>query len=91
MEKIKAKHADNLPNLNRIAGQIEGVKKMIEDERYCIDIIQQLKAIRSAVKTVERNIVRKHLQHCVNEAFHSERERLQKIDELIALFDKSDC
>lgn len=90
MENTKATHADNLPNLNRIAGQIEGVKKMIEAERYCIEIIQQLKAIRSAVKTVERNIVQKHLKHCVNAAFESKTERQQKIDELITLFDKSE-
>ena len=59
MEKIT--HKENLSRLNRIAGQIEGIKKMIEDGRDCPDIISQLRAVRSAVKSVESNILEKHL------------------------------
>ncbi len=83
-------HKDNIPRLNRIAGQIEGIKKMIEDGRYCPEIINQLRAVRSAVKAVEAKILHKHLQHCVAQSFSSEQERDKKIDELKMLFDRFD-
>ena len=60
MEKHPS-HIENIPRLNRIAGQIEGIKKMIEDGRYCPEIISQLRAVRAAVKAVESNILQKHL------------------------------
>lgn len=81
-------HAENLPRLNRISGQIEGIKKMIEDNRYCPDILIQLKAVRSALRAIEGNILYKHLQHCVAQSFASEDEREQKIAELKTLFDR---
>ena len=83
-------HGENLPRLNRISGQVEGIKKMIEEGRYCMDIIIQIKAARSALKSVEKNILKKHLQHCVAAAFSSNEAREEKIDELIALFEQSD-
>ncbi|AEP10055.1 metal-sensitive transcriptional regulator [Micavibrio aeruginosavorus] len=60
-----AAHTDQIPRLNRIAGQVEGVKKMITEERYCPDIITQLRAIRAAIKTIEANILERHLHSCV--------------------------
>ena len=81
-------HMENLPRLNRISGQLEGVKKMIEEQRYCPDIIIQLRAIRSAIKAVEGNILKKHLQHCVAQSFATDVEREQKIEELKTLFDR---
>lgn len=86
MEKIT--HKENLSRLNRIAGQIEGIKKMIEDGRDCPDIISQLRAVRSAVKSVESNILEKHLQYCVALSFDSEKDRNKKIEELKMLFKK---
>jgi DNA-binding FrmR family transcriptional regulator len=87
----KPNHADNLPRLNRISGQIDGIKKMIEEERYCLDIVNQIKAVRSALKSVEKNILQKHIKHCVAASFKaSKTEQEQKINELISLFDKSD-
>ena len=87
----KPNHADNLPRLNRISGQIDGIKKMIEEERYCVDIVNQIKAVRSALKSVEKNILSKHIKHCVAASFStSKAEQQQKIDELIGLLDKSD-
>ena len=56
-----SKHSDNLPKLNRISGQVEGIKKMIEEERYCLDIVYQIKAVRSALKSVEKNILHNHI------------------------------
>lgn len=81
-------HAENLPRLNRISGQLEGIKKMIEDGRYCPDIIIQLKAVRSAIRAIESNILAKHLQHCVVQSFDSEEDRNKKIEELKTLFDR---
>ena len=87
----KPNHADNLPRLSRISGQIDGIKKMIEEERYCLDIVNQIKAVRSALKSVEKNILQKHIKHCVAASFKaSKTEQEQKINELISLFDKSD-
>lgn len=81
-------HLDNIPRLNRILGQIEGIKKMIDDKRYCTDILMQLRAVRSALKSVESNILQKHLQHCVAQSFKSDNDRDKKIEELKMLFDK---
>ncbi len=89
MEKNPS-HADNLPRLNRISGQIDGIKKMIEDERYCIDIINQIRAARSALKAVEMNILNKHLMHCVAHSLGSAPEALQKAEELKNLFARVD-
>lgn len=81
-------HSDNIPRLNRILGQVEGIKKMIDDKRYCTDILMQLRAVRSAIKSVESNILQKHLHHCVAQSFNSNKEKDKKIEELKMLFDK---
>lgn len=83
-------HEKELSRLNRIIGQLEGIKKMIEGKRYCPDILIQLRAVRSAVKAVEGNILKTHLQSCVSQSFASENEREQKIEELKQLFDRFD-
>ena len=90
MTTSKPNHLENLPRLNRISGQIDGVKKMIEEGRYCVDIINQIKAARSALKSVEKNILEKHIKHCVAASFQSSQTEQQKIAELLDLFDKSD-
>lgn len=81
-------HTGELPRLNRISGQVEGIKKMIETNRYCPDILIQLKAIRSAIRAVESNILAAHLQSCVAQSFASVEERDKKIAELKTLFDR---
>ncbi len=85
-------HDSELPKLNRIAGQIEGIKKMIADERYCTDILTQLRAVRSAIKTVEANILETHLQHCLTQSLSggTTPDALQKIDELKSIFKRFD-
>lgn len=83
-------HLENIPRLNRIVGQIEGIKKMIEEGRYCPDIIYQLRAVRSAVKAVESNILQKHLQTCVAQSFASTEDKDKKIEELKSLFNRFD-
>jgi DNA-binding FrmR family transcriptional regulator len=83
-------HQEQVPNLNRVSGQIEGVKKMIEERRYCPDILTQLRAIRSAVKSIELRIINTHLSACVTEAFLSQdhKEQSKKIDEIKELLKK---
>lgn len=81
-------HSKELPRLNRIAGQVEGVRKMIAEGRYCPDILTQLRAIRSALHSVEANILEEHLSSCVAEALHSDDTAVQdaKIAELKDLY-----
>ena len=78
-----------LARLSRIEGQVRGVARMVEDDRYCIDVINQVRAVRAALDKVEQGILHDHLQHCVAHAFHggSERERQTKIDELMEVLD----
>jgi DNA-binding FrmR family transcriptional regulator len=61
-------HAENTDRLARIEGQIKGVKRMIDDGEYCIDIITQIQAARSALQSVSKRILEKHLKHCVTAA-----------------------
>lgn len=81
-------HKKEHPRLNRIAGQLEGVKKMIDERRYCPDILTQLKALRSALKSVETSMLETHLSHCVQEAMQSNNEQAtrEKIEELTQIF-----
>jgi DNA-binding FrmR family transcriptional regulator len=81
-------HTIDLPRLNRISGQLSGVKKMIEEERYCPDILTQLRAIRSAIKGLEANILERHLNHCIAEGLNTDDPSnvQHKIDELKDLF-----
>jgi CsoR family transcriptional regulator, copper-sensing transcriptional repressor len=83
-------HDAEIRRLNRISGQVEGVKKMIEEHRYCPDILSQLRAIRSAVKGVETEILRRHLSLCVTSAMQNgdEASRERSIDEVARLFSK---
>ena len=79
-----------LNRLARVEGQVRGVSRMVEEDRYCIDVINQVRAVRAALDKVEQEILHDHLQHCVAHAFHggSERERQIKIEELIEVLDR---
>ncbi len=76
------KHNDVLPSLRRVEGQIRGVVKMVEEERYCIDILQQLSAARKALDSAALKILKGHINHCVVNAIH-EKQGQKKIDELM--------
>ncbi|NOZ69614.1 MAG: metal-sensitive transcriptional regulator [Deferribacteres bacterium] len=80
-------HEEQLVSLKRIEGQIRGVQRMIEEKRYCVDILTQLHSIVGAVLRVEGKILRKHLEGCVTEALRgrSEAEKQKKIDEIMDL------
>ncbi|QFT77308.1 metal-sensitive transcriptional regulator [Erythrobacter sp. THAF29] len=79
-----------LNRLNRIAGQVRGVAKMIEDDRYCIDILNQISAIKSALAKVESQVLKDHAACCINEAISSgdEAEQREKFGELVELLEK---
>ena len=66
-----ASHLAQIRQLKRIEGQIRGILKMIEDERYCIDILTQIKAAKSSLTTIERNIIDQHMNHCIHTAIQS--------------------
>jgi DNA-binding FrmR family transcriptional regulator len=87
-ENLYPSHKAEIPRLNRIIGQMEGIKKMIENLRYCPDILIQLKSIRSAVKHIESNILKRHLENCVSNSFENKEERDKKIEEIKNLLDK---
>lgn len=76
-----------LNRLNRIEGQVRGVARMIEDERYCIDVLTQLQAIRAAVQKAETELLKDHLDHCIEGAIISgdRNEQRKKAGELIEL------
>ena len=78
----------HLPRINKVVGQLNGIKKMIEDKRYCPEIITQLKAVSSACQSLEIIMLQKHLETCVMEAFHSKDKNIQdeKIQELTKLY-----
>ncbi len=68
------KHEDQLKRLSRIEGQVRGIRKMIEEGRYCIDIAAQIKAARSALTQVGLGVLELHLRTCVSDAIRSGRE-----------------
>ena len=76
------KHHDLLPRLKRIEGQIRGITRMVEQRRYCIDIIQQLTAVRKALDQVSLNIMKGHINTCVSDSIQH-RDGAQKINELM--------
>jgi DNA-binding FrmR family transcriptional regulator len=74
-----------LQRLTRIAGQVRGVSGMIENDRYCIDVLTQIQAVRAALKRVEDEILADHVSHCVEHAIQSgdAKEQRRKVQELL--------
>lgn len=71
--------------LKRIEGQVGGLLRMITDDRYCIDVLTQIAAVRAALHKVEEQILRDHVAHCVSNAFASGNpsDQRQKVEELV--------
>ena len=87
-DKKGTSHEAQLKQLKRIEGQVRGISKMIEEKRYCIDILQQFKAIKSSLKAVERKVIGEHLDHCVYKAVSSKNKKeanevIEEIKELM--------
>ena len=84
--------ASSLKRLSRIEGQVRGLSRMVEDDRYCIDIVTQIAAVRAALRRVEEEVLRDHVGHCVEHAIASgnKAEQRQKIEELMAVVSRAD-
>ena len=80
-----------LNRLKRIEGQVRGVARMVEDDRYCIDVMTQLRAVRAALSRVEGELLKGHLDHCIECAIVSgdAGEQRRKAAELIELLERS--
>lgn len=77
---------DLLLRLKRIEGQVRGIQKMIEEERYCVDILVQISAIRNALQKVAFPLLESHTHGCVVDAITNKEGEQQKIDELMDVF-----
>lgn len=64
---------------NRIEGQVRGLSRMVEEDRYCIDIVTQISAVRAALRRAEEEILRDHVAHCVERAINSDDKQDQRI------------
>ena len=78
--------------LTRIEGQVRGLAKMVEGDRYCIDIVTQIAAVRAALRRLEEEILRDHVSHCVEHAINSgnKTDQRRKIEELMAVVSRAD-
>jgi DNA-binding FrmR family transcriptional regulator len=85
------KKAKLLNRLRRIEGQVRGIARMVEEERYCIDVMTQLRAVRAALSRVESELLKGHLDHCIESAIVSgdQAEQRRKASELIELLEHS--
>ncbi|NOR15632.1 MAG: metal-sensing transcriptional repressor [Candidatus Aminicenantes bacterium] len=90
MSNQMTSHEAELVRLRRIEGQIRGIQKMIEEKRYCVDILTQLNSIVGAIKSVEENILERHLKGCVHQSFTkgNKQDKNTKIDEVIDVLKK---
>lgn len=82
-------HHDKLAALRRIEGQVRGVQKMIEDDRYCVDILNATGAVIGALKKVETRILKDHLETCAKTAFvgKSKKDKEEKLQEIFGLLE----
>lgn len=84
------KFTKEVSRMHRIEGQVRGIAKMMENDRYCIDILQQFSAVEAALRATKMKILETHTNHCVQDALTSgdKADQKQKIAELISLFGK---
>jgi DNA-binding FrmR family transcriptional regulator len=83
--------ASNLKRLRRIEGQVRGLQKMVEDDRYCADILMQISSVQEALRAVGRELMRNHLRHCAADAIRkgSPEQAEAMYDELLELVYRS--
>ena len=88
---MKANKVARLKRLSRIEGQVRGLSRMVEEDRYCIDIVTQIAAVRAALSRVEQDVLRDHIGHCVAHAMASgdADDQKQKIEELMDVLARS--
>ena len=77
--------------LNRIEGQVRGLSRMVDEDRYCIDVITQIGAVRAALSRVEEELLRDHVGHCVEHAIASgdKADQRRKVAELMEVFGRA--
>ena len=80
-----------LKRLNRIEGQVRGLARMVEEDRYCIDVVTQISAVRAALRRVEEEVLRDHVAHCVQHAVDSgnAEDQKKKIAELVDVLSRT--
>jgi CsoR family transcriptional regulator, copper-sensing transcriptional repressor len=85
MQHAHARHTGQIERLRRILGQVGGLVRMVEEERYCVDILTQIRAARAALRRVEEAVLREHVEHCVAQAVRSGDPTAQnaRVDELL--------
>ncbi|WP_409432329.1 metal-sensitive transcriptional regulator [Litorimonas sp. RW-G-Af-16] len=90
MSDRKIRRTSSLKRLSRIEGQVRGLQKMIEEDRYCVDILVQVKAATAALKRVEGELLKDHVDHCLAAAIASNdlADRESKVAELVDLLSK---
>jgi DNA-binding FrmR family transcriptional regulator len=78
--------------LSRIEGQVRGIARMVEEDRYCIDIVTQVSAVRAALRRLEEEVLRDHVAHCVEHAISSgnKADQRRKIEELMEVVSRAD-
>jgi DNA-binding FrmR family transcriptional regulator len=82
-------HEEHLGKLNRVSGQVEAIKRMIRERKYCVDIMTQIRAARSAMKTVELAVLETHMNSCLNQACSkNNNDQQKKVDEIMKLLKK---
>ena len=88
MSREAAARQNLLLRLRRVEGQVRGVQKMVEDDRYCPDVLMQMSAIHESLRAVERILMKDHLQHCATEALRSgdDKQAQRTYNELTELF-----
>lgn len=86
----RVRRTASLKRLKRIEGQVRGLQKMIDEDRYCVDILMQVKAATAALKKVEGELLKDHVDHCLANAIKSDdiEDRKQKVAELVDLLSK---
>ena len=90
IQQIYPNHEAQLARLAKIEGQLRGVRKMIEERRYCIDIVGQIKAVTAALKQVQMGVLETHIHHCVRESLETRDAELaeEKIREVVQVLGK---
>jgi len=83
-------HSAQIVRLSRIEGQIRGISKMIQEKRYCVDILTQIRSASSALAKVQENIFKGHLESCVKDSLTGDdpRDREAKVDEILDILSK---
>ena len=85
-------HDEQLARLAKIEGQLRGVRRMIDERRYCVDIVSQIKAVTAALRQVQMGVLEKHIHHCVRESVESKDPAVfeRKIEEIVQVLAKLD-